>query len=117
MSTGIYKITNKINGKIYIGQSKNVERRWREHLRSKDNTPIHCALRKYGPENFNFEILAECDKDELNRLEQFYIQEYDCMSPRGYNLTPGGKCYRVKKESPEERKLIISITIEFRQAG
>jgi group I intron endonuclease len=59
--TGIYKITNKINGKVYIGQSINIERRWKEHISDKrKNSLIHLAIEKYGEKNFNFEIIEEC---------------------------------------------------------
>lgn len=75
---------------MYIGQSVNIERRWQGHLKSKDNCPIHKAIRKYSSENFDFKIIALCSRDELNQLEQFYIQEYGCMSPNGYNCNSGG---------------------------
>lgn len=50
---GIYKITNKINGKCYIGQSKNIEERWRHHRTSKLKYPLYLAFQKYGLENFS----------------------------------------------------------------
>lgn len=64
---GIYKITNKINGKIYIGQSINIERRWKEHIfDNRKNSLIHLAIIKYGKENFSFEVIEECNQKELN---------------------------------------------------
>ena len=54
---GIYKFTNKINGKIYIGQSIDIEHRRKEHLRYKDESYFHRSLMKYGNDNFDFEIL------------------------------------------------------------
>jgi len=94
---GIYKITNKINNKVYIGQSKNIEQRWKEHIRhSKDeysrNKPhIHCAINKYGKENFNFEVLEECKFEELDDKERYYIAKYKSnIKGIGYNSTPGG---------------------------
>lgn len=98
---GIYKITNDINGKCYIGQSIDIEGRRIAHLCAarNPNTPdyhaqIHQAIRKYGEDNFSFEILAELksggyDKDILNNLEKYYIQKYDSMK-KGYNATLGG---------------------------
>lgn len=95
---GIYKITNKINGKCYIGQSVNIKERWRKHRTvAKRNSgkdchkPLYCAIRKYGVENFSFEILEECSKEELNDKEIYWIAYYNsCNSDNGYNLTKGG---------------------------
>lgn len=102
---GIYKITNKVNGKVYIGQSRNIENRWLQHLKAVDDFPIHRAIRKYGFENFDFETIALCGRDELNRLEQFYVQEYDCIVPKGYNCNSGGN---QNKEMSDETKRKIS---------
>ena len=90
MSIGIYKIENLINHKIYIGQSIEIERRWQKHLAAKDNFVIHKALRKYGKENFSFQILEECDLLELDKKEQFWINYYNSLVPNGYNMIPGG---------------------------
>lgn len=88
--TGIYKITNKINGKVYIGQSINIERRWKEHISDKrKNSLIHLAIEKYGEKNFNFEIIEECSQSDLNQKEQYWIKEYNSFK-NGYNLTRGG---------------------------
>ena len=94
---GIYKITNKINNKIYIGKSINIEQRWKEHIRHSKNTfsrkkpPIHRAINKYGKENFYYEILEVCNIDELVEKEIFYIKKFDSTNKKiGYNLTPGG---------------------------
>lgn len=59
---GIYRITNKINGKSYIGQSVNIKNRWYVHKATKDDYPIHRAIRKYGKNNFSWEILEECSE-------------------------------------------------------
>ena len=86
----IYKITNKVNGKSYIGQTRyTIEFRWRQHQHKKDNTNFHNAIHKYGIENFNIEILEECDIEDLNSREIFYIAKYDTFN-NGYNLTIGG---------------------------
>ena len=87
---GIYKITNKINGKVYIGQSINIEKRWKQHI----NDPgynIHNAIKKYGKENFSFEVLLECPVDMLDVWESDMINLYDCVAPKGYNIVPNGK--------------------------
>lgn len=86
----IYKITNKVNNKVYIGQTRyTLEFRWRQHQHKKDNTHFHNAIRKYGPENFSVEVLEECDYEDLNSKEIFYIAKYNSFA-EGYNLTLGG---------------------------
>lgn len=86
----IYKITNKVNGKSYIGQTRyTLEFRWRQHLHKKDNVYFHNAIKKYGAENFSLEVLEECDLDKLNSREIFYIAKYNTFE-NGYNLTLGG---------------------------
>ena len=96
---GIYKITNKINGKVYIGQSIDIDTRWRQHCNAKDDFSIHRAIQKYGPENFNFEVLLECPAEMLNNWERDMIALYDCMYPYGYNLTEGGEGYQCSEET------------------
>lgn len=90
MSCGIYKIENKINGKIYIGQSIEIERRWQKHLVANDDFVIHRALKKYGKENFDFSIIEECNSLELNNKEKYWIDYYNSLIPNGYNMIPGG---------------------------
>lgn len=95
---GIYKITNKLNGKVYIGQSIDIDARWKQHINAKDNFAIHNAIKKYGKENFKFEVLLECPADMLNVWERDMIALYDCMSPYGYNLTEGGEGCQLSEE-------------------
>lgn len=86
----IYKITNKVNNKSYIGQTRyTIEFRWKQHQHKKDNTYFHNAIHKYGVENFSIEILEECNIEDLNQKEIFYIAKYDTFK-NGYNLTIGG---------------------------
>lgn len=87
---GIYLIRNKINNKVYVGQSINIEKRWRDHKVRKDDSAIHQAIQKYGVENFEFKVLQECTRDELNDLEVFYIEKYKSFGKNGYNLNKGG---------------------------
>ena len=98
---GIYKYQNKLNGKVYIGQSIDIERRQYNHKSSAYNekandynSQFHQAIRKYGLENFDFEIIAELTPEEytkqiLNQLEIFFIRYYDSFK-NGYNATEGG---------------------------
>lgn len=86
----IYKITNKVNGKSYIGQTRyTVEFRWRQHQHKKDGTHFHLAIAKYGAENFTVETLEECEIAELDSREIFYIAKYDTYN-NGYNSSTGG---------------------------
>lgn len=85
----IYKIINKINGKIYVGKTNDFNRRMAEHKRA--NLYVDKAIRKHGWENFIVEVLEECETPEqLNEREIFWIAELNSKSPNGYNLTDGG---------------------------
>lgn len=99
---GIYKITNIQNNKSYIGKSKHIELRWKQHKTEPFNpnsdaynTLFYRAIRKYGIENFKFEILEECPEDKLNEKEKYWIQYYNTyiLNPNncGYNMTIGGE--------------------------
>ena len=63
---GIYKVTNKINGKVYIGQSVDIGKRWRQHMTAKDDIYFHKAIQKYGLDNFIWEVIEKCKKSELD---------------------------------------------------
>lgn len=95
----IYCYTNLINQKKYIGQSVDPKQRYMAHKSSAFNekseeydSPLHRAMRKYGYENFSYEILQETnDIDLLNELEIFYISHYNTQVPNGYNILQGGR--------------------------
>lgn len=91
----IYKITNLITNKVYIGQTtqkfKNRINKHKERMKNGKNTPLYNSLRKYGIENFKFEIIEEVSsKEELNQREIYYIEKFNSFYPNGYNLTKGG---------------------------
>lgn len=90
---GIYKIQNKQNGKIYIGQSNDIERRFKEHCspsRYKESrVPVDLAIHKYGIDAFTYEVVEECDIESLNEKEEYWIQYYDAVQ-NGYNCSTGG---------------------------
>lgn len=92
----IYKITNKINGKIYIGQTRlSLEKRWKKHLydaKRQGNNKFYKAINKYGAENFAIDIIEEGIKDieQLNAREMYWIKKYDSYN-NGYNSTVGGE--------------------------
>lgn len=98
---GIYKATNIINGKVYIGQSKDIYKRWNDHRtrpfnpnRDDYNCVFYRAIRKYGIDNFNFEVIEKCSEIELNTKEKYWIKEYNSFigfeNCNGYNMTLGG---------------------------
>ena len=86
---GIYKITKISNGKSYIGQSNNIERRFQEHKTKKD-IPIEVAIQKYGADAFKFEIIEECKLEELDEKEIYWIAYYNTFKGIGYNCSAGG---------------------------
>ncbi len=91
VSSGIYRITNTVNGHFYIGQSRNIKRRWYLHKNNATKTKKHYtvlekAFKKYGIEAFAFEIIEFCSVDDLDSREMFYISK---MHPQ-YNMNSGG---------------------------
>ena len=89
----IYKITNIVNGKIYVGQTvKNIKYRWSSHSNPSSNCKaISSAIRKYGKENFTIEEIDGANSlSELNYLEKHYICLYNSLAPNGYNIRKGG---------------------------
>lgn len=106
----IYKITNKVNGKVYIGQTiRPLEKRWEAHQYQKGCTYLHRAIQKYGADNFTVEqIDVARDREELDLKEQFWIQHYDCTVPSGYNLQSGGKHCEFSNETKEKIRLKLT---------
>ena len=99
---GIYKFTNKINGMSYIGQSVDIERRYKQHKSiNTDNTIFHNAIREYGFEAFDFEIIELCTKDSLDEKEKIYIKKYNTVYPKGYNIATGGHTGHPVKLNPD----------------
>lgn len=122
----IYKIVNNINGKVYVGQTvRNLEIRWKEHLRDAKSRRSHTyfcnTLNKYGEENFTREVIYECqNQKELDEKEIFFVEEFQSLSPNGYNHAAGSGTGHISEEtkkkmskagkgrpkSPEHRKAI-----------
>jgi group I intron endonuclease len=101
----IYKIKNKINEKIYIGQTKgSIQDRFNQHCNNiPTDSAITAAIRKYGKENFQIEEIAKADNQEqLDVLEKTYIQLTNSLAPNGYNLKTGG--LEGSRYSEESRK-------------
>lgn len=100
MERFIYKTTNIVNNKEYIGQhtTNNIDD---QYIGS--GFLLQKAVRKYGKEKFKREILMECKSiQELNNFEIFFIDKYNTLSPNGYNLQPGGKNYEMTDEIKEK---------------
>lgn len=94
---GIYKIENLINNKVYIGQSRDIFKRWNSHKNTATNPnkqeydyPLYRAFRKYGLKNFSFQVLEECSVEQLNEKENYWIKYYNSSGRLGYNQTELG---------------------------
>lgn len=116
--SGIYKIQNKINGKIYIGQSVDVYRRLKKHIWNieKENNSALCrAFKKYGIENFTYEVIEECEVDTLDEREIYYIKLYNSYvgfkDSNGYNLNLGGGSNRGWIPSEENKKRFKEVNL------
>lgn len=123
MKGKIYKITNKLNGKIYVGQTiKSLEERFQKYCcgtSAKDkyhfNMAIKKAIRKYGKDNFTIELIEEVETDKLNEREVYWISFYDSYN-KGYNCTLGGQNGATKKCSlswTEENEVIEAKYLGF----
>ncbi len=92
----IYKITNNINNKVYIGQTTGtLKKRWQRHnwncTKNISKMAITSAIIKYGKDSFTIESIYECvDIEDLNTQEEHFIEKHNSLSPNGYNLTRGG---------------------------
>lgn len=131
----IYLITNKVDGKKYVGQTQfKLERRWKRHISDSlvsnkrvSRTLLHSAIRKYGPDNFLVEILEDnIVKEFLNNREIYWIAKLNTLVPNGYNLTKGGDSNPMDNEfsknkhdnsmkSLEVRKKISNSMVEIRK--
>lgn len=92
----LYRITNCLNNKVYIGQSDNANRRWAYHknqaTKKKPAQYINRAMKKYGIDNFQFEVIATClTQEDADEIEVLLIQQYDSRNnENGYNIKSGG---------------------------
>ena len=107
----IYAIVNTLTGKHYIGYTKNIKRRFCEHMRAESSrsTTLAKAIRKYGKENFNLTVIYQSLDGEhcMNEMESYFIRVYDSYE-NGYNMTAGGEGtigYKRSKESNEKQSV------------
>lgn len=110
---GIYKYTNKKNGKIYIGRSIDISRRKWEHLHHPSpHSYFDQTLITIGEEAFDFEVIEECAAEELMEKEQYWIAYYNCCvldgRDNGYNLTRGGEEYR-SENNPWAKLSLVTV--------
>lgn len=109
--TGIYKIENLINHRVYIGQSKDIYKRYHSHHKSDCynikspayNFQIYQAIRKYGEENFIINVLEICEENQLDEKECYWIKYYNSYK-NGYNATEGGQYWSNNIHSEETEK-------------
>jgi len=101
----IYVVENLINGKMYVGQTVDLDRRWSLHLSKSSNCLyLHRAIEKYGTENFEMVIIETLDnQEESNEREKYWISELNTLSPVGYNLKAGGDMGGVPCEETRSR--------------
>ena len=116
MNGFIYKITNRVNGKVYIGQTRfTVEHRFKQHIKNYNvehrMQPLYMAFAKYGIENFTVETVEECSIEKLDEREIFWIAKYDSFK-NGYNATLGGikgcKYFWTDNQYEEIRSMYLS---------
>jgi len=91
----LYRITNTLNNKVYIGQTIDPNSRWRAHRKSsasdKPRQVIHQAIKKYGNDVFEFDVIAaSLNQDDADWMEENLIQQYNSLAPTGYNIEAGG---------------------------
>lgn len=117
----IYKITNTLTGKVYIGQTKrNPHTRFDEHMNDKSSTDyFHCAVRKYGSDAFTFEVIdTASSQDELNQKEIKWIERYNAyakdVTSNGYNTNYGGDINPMYSEVVKEKHLASMRSDEVR---
>ena len=120
----IYKITNTISGKCYIGETKqeSPELRWKEHLRNFNNDKgcpaLKDAIKKYGLDKFKFEVIIICFDEDRFKYEIEYIKKFNSQVPNGYNILPGGiggAGFQGKKHTKETIQKIIENGQKFRE--
>ena len=100
----IYTITNKIDNKIYVGQTiGDLERRWKSHLNPRSNCRyLQYAINKYGVDNFVFKLVCITFDNQLDDMEIKYIEQYNSLVPNGYNLRMGGNSGRHNAETKQK---------------
>ena len=100
----IYCYTNKINGKKYVGQTIHPEKRKWEHSKAYDDSIFHRAIRKYGFDAFDYEVIEECENEFSDELEIKYKKELNNLSPKRIQLK---KWRKWRKTSSRNKREVI----------
>jgi len=102
---GIYKITSP-SKKVYIGQSIDIASRWNSHRNSNSKTKLNSSFKKHGVDKHRFEIICQCSPKELNNLEIYYMDLYQCFNTEyGLNLHSGGNKHIISDETRKKMSL------------
>jgi group I intron endonuclease len=118
----IYKITNTITKKCYIGETteKDPNSRFKAHMngirRGKGCPALRDAVQKHGEENFKFEVLIICLDEDCYTFEKDYIKKYNSIAPNGYNILEGGQCgggFKGKIHTEETKKQIGKMSKQY----
>ena len=132
--SGVYKITNTVTGDFYIGSSKDVKKRWKQHKKSSvwkyyPNNPMYQDMKKYGVENFDFQILEEVEIDKLKESEQQLIEKmhptYNSYNANGLDINRYKKSHRKASNKynnqlccyNNEKMTLAALSTRFRRAG
>lgn len=124
MTHYLYCITNKNNNKSYVGQTVNVEDRWKNHIYDAKRmegksaavrkSAFQNAIAKYGEDDFVWQVIDECETiEEANDLEEFYIAYLCTLAPFGYNILPGGNNRRIHESSKKKISETLKKTSSF----
>lgn len=112
----IYKVTNLINNKIYIGQTiTGINSRWKGHLYKSGCKFLHNAILKYGKEHFKIEVVEYCERDKLDNREVYWVSYYQSTDRNiGYNILEGGSNGRrgLYKLSKQEIQEIVNLELQ-----
>ncbi len=104
----IYIVRNTVNAKCYVGQSKEINRRWKTHKSGNGSKLLASAIKKYGLESFEFEVIDQRDtQEQADSLETYYIKHYNTLYPTGYNLAPSATQARISKIPTDVQQYIV----------
>jgi group I intron endonuclease len=108
MNSGIYAIINSANGKVYIGSSSNIKRRWKEHRTyltsgTHKNQHLQSSYNKYGTQSFSFVVMEACESETLTEREQFWMDSIGSVK-NGYNICPAANSLLGYKHTDQAKK-------------
>lgn len=115
MAWAVYIITNKANGKQYVGIAKDLKRRWHQHISANGSAPaFHAAMKKYGKDFFVFSHICDAfDFEAACDIERMLIQQHNTKAPFGYNLTDGGEGVVGRIMTEEDKEVRRKASVAF----